>query len=60
MAVTAEMKTSFLNGAKREGFYCTARTLKIGRRLIFGVAECVNSDGKMLAYHSFTYSRPDI
>ena len=60
MAVTAEMKTSFLSGAKREGFYCTARTLKVGRRLIFGVAECVNGDGKLLAHHSFTYARPDM
>ncbi len=60
MAVTAEMKTSFLNGAKREGFYCTARTLKLGRRLIYGVAECVNGDGTLLTHHTFTYARPDM
>jgi acyl-coenzyme A thioesterase PaaI-like protein len=60
MAVTAEMKTSFLNGAKREGFYSTARTLKVGRRLIFGAAESVNGDGTLLAHHSFTYARPDM
>jgi uncharacterized protein (TIGR00369 family) len=60
MAVTAEMKTSFLNGAKREDIYCTARTLKLGRRLIFGVARCVNGDGTLLTHHSFTYIRPDM
>ncbi len=60
MAVTAEMKTSFLNGAKREDFYCTARILKLGRRLIFGVAECKNSDGKLLTHHTLTYARPDM
>jgi uncharacterized protein (TIGR00369 family) len=60
MAVTAEMKTSFLNGAKREDFYCTARTLKLGRRLIYGVAECVNDHGTLLTHHTLTYARPDI
>ncbi len=60
MAVTAEMKTSFLNGAKKEDFYCTARTLKLGRRLIFGVAECVNDRGRLLTHHTLTYARPDI
>jgi uncharacterized protein (TIGR00369 family) len=59
MAVTVEMKTSFLNGAKREDFYCHARTLKFGRRVIFGVAECVNGTGTLLTHHTFTYARPD-
>ena len=60
MAVTAEMKTSFLSGAKREDFYCTARLLKLGRRLIFGEAECVNNDGRLLTHHTLTYIRPDM
>ena len=59
MAVTAEMKTSFLNGAKREDFYCTGRTLKFGRRLIFGVAECLSGDGTLLTHHTLTYARPN-
>ena len=59
MAVTAEMKTSFLSGAKREDFYCTAKILKLGRRLIFGEAECVNDNGKLLTHHTLTYIRPD-
>src|SRR5271170_2430509 len=45
-SVTAEMKTSFLGGARQEGFRCTARILKLGRRLIYGVAECVDSHGR--------------
>jgi len=60
MAVTAEMKTSFLSGAKREAIYCTAKILKLGRRLIFGEADCVNSDGKLLTHHTLTYIRPDM
>ncbi len=35
-SVTAEMKTNFLGGAKREGFRCTAKVLKFGRQLIYG------------------------
>ena len=59
MAVTAEMKTSFLSGAKREDIYCTAKILKLGRRLIFGEADCANGDGKLLTHHTLTYIRPD-
>src|SRR5580658_1955857 len=33
-SVTAEMKTNFLGGAKKEGFLCTAKVLKLGRRLV--------------------------
>ena len=57
--VTAEMKTSFLSGARQEDFLCRARILKLGKRLVFGVAECVNQDGKILAHHTITYIRPD-
>lgn len=56
-SVTAEMTTSFLAGAKREGFRCTATVLKLGRRLIYGVAECVDSDGRLLSHHTVTYIR---
>jgi uncharacterized protein (TIGR00369 family) len=58
-SVTAEMKTSFLSAARQEGFRCTARILKLGRRLIYGVAECVGTDGKLLAHHTLTYVRSD-
>src|SRR6266849_7850881 len=56
-SVTAEMKTNFLGGAKRAGFRCTAKVLKFGRRLIYGVAECVDGSGRLLAHHTLTYIR---
>jgi len=56
-SVTAEMKSSFLSSAKREDFACTARILKCGRRLIYGVAECMNARGDLLAHHTLTYIR---
>lgn len=56
-SVTAEMKTNFLSGARREDFVCSARILKLGRRLIYGVAECVNLKGALLAHHTLTYMR---
>ena len=57
LAVTVEMKTNFLSGAKEEGFICTAKILKLGKRLIYGVAECVNSQGILLTHHTLTYIR---
>ncbi len=57
LAVTVEMKTNFLSGAKEEGFICTAKILKLGRRLIYGVAECVSSRGTLLTHHTLTYIR---
>jgi uncharacterized protein (TIGR00369 family) len=58
-SVTAEMKTNFLGAARQEGFRCTAKVLKLGRRLIFGVAECVDGSGRLLAHHTLTYIRAD-
>jgi uncharacterized protein (TIGR00369 family) len=56
-SVTAEMKTNFLNPAREEPFLCTARILKWGRRLIYGVAECTTTAGKLLTHHTVTYIR---
>jgi uncharacterized protein (TIGR00369 family) len=56
-SVTAEMKTNFLAAARKEGFRCTAKVLKLGRRLIYGVAECVDSNGRLLSHHTLTYIR---
>jgi uncharacterized protein (TIGR00369 family) len=56
-AVTAEMKTNFLNSAREEDFLCQARILKLGKRLIYGTAECVNGEGKLLTHHTITYIR---
>jgi uncharacterized protein (TIGR00369 family) len=58
-SVTAEMKTSFLGGARQEGFRCTARILKLGRRLIYGVAECVDGHGRLLTHSTVTYIRSE-
>jgi uncharacterized protein (TIGR00369 family) len=58
-SVTAEMKTNFLGAAKKEGFRCTARVLKVGRRLIYGTVECVDSTGRLLAHSTVTYIRSD-
>jgi acyl-coenzyme A thioesterase PaaI-like protein len=56
--VTAEMKTSFLSAAKQQDFRCRARILKLGKRLIYGVAECISLDRKLLTHHTLTYIRP--
>jgi uncharacterized protein (TIGR00369 family) len=58
-SVTVEMTTAFLNGARQEDFQCTATILKLGKRLVYGVAECVNYTGKRLTHHTMTYARPD-
>ena len=58
-SVTAEMKTNFLGAAKREEFRCTAKVMKLGRRLIYGVAECVDSNARLLSHHTVTYIRPE-
>jgi uncharacterized protein (TIGR00369 family) len=58
-SVTAEMKTNFLSGARRSGFRSTAKVLKVGRRLIYGVAECVDGTGKLLTHHTITYIRAE-
>src|SRR5579864_8002674 len=59
-SVTAEMKTNFLNGARHEDILCAARILKLGRRLVYGVAECTNREGKLLTHHTITYIRREV
>ena len=56
-AVTSELNTAFLNAARRETVYCTARVLKLGKRIIYGVAECHDKRGKLFTHHSVTYVR---
>jgi acyl-coenzyme A thioesterase PaaI-like protein len=59
-SVTAGMTTAFLGAARRESFRCTARIVKLGGRLVYGVAESVADSGRLLAHHSLTYARaPD-
>ena len=56
-AVTAELNTAFLNAARRETVYCTARVLKMGKRSIFGTAECHDGKGRLFTHHTLTYAR---
>jgi uncharacterized protein (TIGR00369 family) len=56
-SVTAEMKTNFLGSARKAGFRCNAKVLKIGRHLIYGVAECVDGNSRLLTHHTVTYIR---
>ncbi len=57
-ALTVELKTNFLGAARREDILCSARILKQGQRLIYGVAECRNRQDKLLTHHTITYIRP--
>jgi uncharacterized protein (TIGR00369 family) len=56
-AVTYELNTAFLNAARRETVYCTARILKLGKRMIYGTAECHDGKGRLFSHHTVTYSR---
>lgn len=56
-AVTAELNTAFLNAARRETVFCTARVLKLGKRMIYGTAECHDGKGRLFTHHTVTYSR---
>ena len=58
-ALTSELNTAFLAPAKGEHVYCTARILKMGRRRIYGTAECHAKDGKLFSHHTVTYVRPE-
>ena len=56
-ALTSELNTAFLSPAKGEHVYCTARILKMGKRRIYGVAECHGKKGKLFSHHTLTYVR---
>jgi uncharacterized protein (TIGR00369 family) len=58
-SVTMEMSTAFLRPIRREGFRCRAQIVKLGRRVVYGVAECTTRDGEIAAHHRLTYLRPD-
>ena len=57
-ALTSELNTAFLAPARGEHVYCTARILKMGRRRIYGVAECHAKNGTLFSHHTVTYVRP--
>lgn len=56
--VTVEMKTNFLAGARGADVTCTATVLRLGKRLIYGTAECRDPSGSLLTHHTLTYIRP--
>ncbi len=56
-ALTSELNTAFLSPAKGGHVYCTARILKMGRRRIYGVAECHGKKGDLFSHHTVTYVR---
>jgi acyl-coenzyme A thioesterase PaaI-like protein len=56
-SLTSGMTTAFLGSARREGFSCRARILRLGQRLIYGEAEC-SAGGRLLTHHTLTYARP--
>jgi uncharacterized protein (TIGR00369 family) len=59
IAVTTELNTSFIAAAREEDITCTARILRNGRRLIYGLADCHGADGRLLSHHMITYARAD-
>ena len=52
--VTSSMTTAFLGSARAQEFACHARLIKIGRRLIYGEAECRGGE-RVLTHHTLTY-----
>ncbi|MDQ6919171.1 MAG: PaaI family thioesterase [Candidatus Dormibacteraeota bacterium] len=59
ITVTTELNTSFIAPAREEDITCTARILRNGRRLIYGLADCHGADGRLLSHHMLTYARAD-
>lgn len=57
-ALTSEMNTAFLAPARAEAVRCTATILKLGKRRVYGVAECRGKSGKLVSHHTLTYARP--
>jgi acyl-coenzyme A thioesterase PaaI-like protein len=58
-SLTSGMTSAFLGRARREGFSCRARLLRLGARLAYGEAEC-SGEGTLLTHHTLTYARPAI
>jgi uncharacterized protein (TIGR00369 family) len=57
MAVTLEMKTNFLKGAKGT-LRGEARVLQAGRRVVYGEASCFDEVGRRVSHHTLTYLLP--
>jgi len=59
MAVTIEMKTSFLRGATSD-VTSEARVLRLGRRVAFLEARTTDAEGNLCAHSTLTYSRQQL
>ena len=57
MAVTIEMKTSFLRGTSGD-ITGTAQLLRLGRRVAFGEAKILDGAGTLVAHSTLSYIRP--
>ena len=55
-SVTSSMTTAFLGSARGEPVRCRASVLRLGRRLVYGCAECLVGE-RMVAHHTLTYAR---
>jgi acyl-coenzyme A thioesterase PaaI-like protein len=58
--LSTQINSAFLSGARAADIECTARILKIGRRLIYGTAECRDAGGRVLTHHTLTNIRPEL
>jgi uncharacterized protein (TIGR00369 family) len=58
MAVTTSLNTAFLGAGRQETVLCEARVLRLGRRSVYGTAECRGADGRLLTHHTLAYARP--
>jgi uncharacterized protein (TIGR00369 family) len=56
-SVTSSMTTSFLASARREDVRCRAEIVRLGERLVYGVAACRTGD-RQVTHHTLTYARP--
>jgi uncharacterized protein (TIGR00369 family) len=57
LTVSVELNTSFLSSVKEKDARCTAKVLKLGKTLIYGVAECRSMTDSLLTYHTIRYIR---
>ncbi len=56
-ALTSEMTTAFLAPARGESVLCHSSVMQLGKRRIYGTAECRNAAGKIFSHHTLTYAR---
>ncbi len=56
--VTSDMQSAFLRSGRDENIACSAQVLRVGRRSIYGLAECRGQDsGDLLSHHSMRWAK---